>query len=225
MHVLISSWVKEIIYGENVMQNCMNLEKIVLEKLAQFRDERKITWLAEQTGISQPTLSRAAKGENDLGLSSVSKLIDFFNLSVVEPGVNPLEFYLVTKVEAQAGAGSSFVTSDKIKGMYAFRRDFFQTAGINADKCVMFDVIGQSMQPLIMDGDTILVDESQKDLKDGEIFLVSLGEELLVKRVQRTPRGWLLISHNPDYAPIPIEQCDLAAFVVHGRVRWFGRVV
>lgn len=207
------------------MQICMDLEKIVLRKLAQFRDERKIKWLAEQTGISQPTLSRAAKGENDLGLSSVSKLIDFFHLSVVEPGIDPLEFHLVPKVEAQAGAGSSFVTSNEVKGLYAFRRDFFKASGINADKCVLFDVLGKSMQPLIMDGDTILVDESQKELKDGEIFLVSMGGELLVKRVQRTPKGWLLISQNPDFAPMLVEQCDLDSFVVHGRVRWFGRVL
>lgn len=207
------------------MHFCMNLEKLILDKLAQLRDERKISWLAKETGISQPTLSRAAKGETDLGLSHISRLVDFFHLSVVDVGVNPLEFELVPKVEAMAGAGSSFVTSDKVKGLYAFRHDFFQSMGINAKKCVLFDVIGNSMSPLIMDGDTILVDESEKYLKDGDIFLVSLGEELLVKRVQRTPRGWFLISQNTDFAPIPVESCDFDSFVVRGRVRWFGRVI
>ena len=203
----------------------MNLEKIILDKLAQLRDERKITWLAKETGISQPTLSRAAKGETDLSLPHVSKLVDFFHLSVVDVGVNPLEFELIPKVEAMAGAGSSFVTSDKVKGLYAFRHDFFQRMGIKAKKCVLFDVMGNSMTPLIMDRDTILVDESERELKDGDIFLVSLCGELLVKRVQRTPRGWLLISQNPDFASIPVEPCDFDSFVVHGRVRWFGRVI
>ena len=71
----------------------------------------------------------------------------------------------------------------------------------------------------------ILVDQQARDLIDGKIFLVGFGDELLVKRVQRTARGWLLRSENRDYADIPVEGQDLEAFRVYGRVRWFGRVL
>ena len=53
----------------------------------------------------------------------------------------------------------------------------------------MLDVIGNSMEPLIRHKDTILVDQSVKEPSDGKIFLVGLGEELLVKRLQRTARA------------------------------------
>ena len=86
----------------------------------------------------------------------------------------------------------------------------------------MLDVIGNSMEPLIRHKDTILVDQSVKEPSDGKIFLVGLGEELLVKRLQRTARGWLLRSENRDVA---VEGPDLEAFRVYGRVRWFGRVL
>ena len=71
----------------------------------------------------------------------------------------------------------------------------------------------------------IFVDQSVKELRDGDIFLVGFGEELLVKRVQRTPRGWLLKSENRDFSDIVVEGPDLETFRVYGRVRWFGRVV
>ena len=67
--------------------------------------------------------------------------------------------------------------------------------------------------------------QSVKELRDGDIFLVGFGEELLVKRVQRTPRGWLLKSENRDFSDIVVEGPDLETFRVYGRVRWFGRVV
>ena len=203
----------------------MNLEETLTEKLKALQAERKLSRLAQETGISQASLSRAAHGKQGLGLNAVSRLLDFFGLEVVPTGNPPDEFILVAKIGAKAGAGSSCVTEDDVQGYYAFRLPFLQRVGISPNQCFMLDVMGDSMQPLIMNGDTILVDKSQTAPQDGKIFLVGLGEELLVKRLQRTPRGWLLVSQNTEYAPIAVEDCDLDTFRIHGRVRWFGRVV
>ena len=203
----------------------MNLEEALTEKLKALQAERKLSRLAQETGISQASLSRAAHGKQELGLNAVSRLLDFFELEVVPAGGIPDEFVMVAKVSAKAGAGSSCLTGGDVQGYYAFRLPFLQRVGISPNQCVMLDVMGDSMQPLIMNGDTILVDKSQTTPQDGKIFLVGLGEELLVKRLQRTPRGWLLVSQNTEYAPIPVEDCDLESFRIHGRVRWFGRVV
>lgn len=203
----------------------MTLEKILTEKLHALRADRKISWLASQTGISQASLARAAADQQELGLEAISKLVDFFGLTISEPGIDPVEYEMIPKVEARAGAGSSLITDDEVQGYYAFRQNFLCRVGIHAKRSIMLDVIGDSMQPLIMNGDTILVDQSQTIPQDGKIFLVGFGDELLVKRLQRTPRGWMLVSQNPDYAPMSVESSDLEVFRVYGRVRWFGRVV
>lgn len=207
------------------MQICMNLEEILTEKLHELRDARKISWLSKQTGISQASLSRAAKDEQELGLGAISKLMEFFGISVAGPGIDPVAYVMVPKVEAKAGAGSSLVTDGGVQGYYAFRLNFLQRVGISTQNSVLMDVIGESMQPLILNGDTILIDQSQKDPKDGGIFLVGFDEELLVKRLQRTAKGWLLVSQNPDFSPTPVEGSDLDSLRIYGRVRWFGRVV
>ncbi|WP_302554043.1 S24 family peptidase [uncultured Bilophila sp.] len=117
----------------------------------------------------------------------------------------------------------SLITSDEVLGYYAFRRDFLNRVGIHSKESVMLDVIGNSMEPLIRHKYTILVEQQETTLIDGKIFLVGFG--VLVKRVQRTARGWLLRSENKDYADIMVEGPDLENFRVYGRVHWFGRVL
>lgn len=197
-----------------------------IQALRDARDKAgSVARLAELTGVQQVTLGRWLSGERKPTVAELGKVFDRLGITLHEPGVDFMQFEMIPKVEALAGAGSSLVTSGETVGLYAFRHDFLQRIGVHAAACVMLDVMGESMQPLIMNGDTILVDTRQTELRDGKIFLVTLGEELLVKRIQRTVRGWMLISQNPEFAPMPVEECDLASFVVHGRVCWFGRVI
>lgn len=203
----------------------MTLAELVLNKLDELRAARKLSSVAQLTGISQASLSRAAARQQDLGLDAISRLVDFFGFTINPPEVEPDSYAMVPKVTARAGAGSSLITEESVAGFYAFRLAFLQRVGIDGEHSVMLDVLGDSMQPLIQDGDTILVDQSDTRLQDGKIFLVGLGEELLVKRLQKTVRGWLLVSQNSEYAPISVENPDVDAFRVYGRVRWFGRVL
>ena len=203
----------------------MKLAELVQNRLEELRLARKLSAVAQQTGISQASLSRAAAHQQDLGLEAISRLVDFFGFTVSPPDIETSDYTMVPKVAARAGAGSSLVTGESVAGFYAFRQSFLSRAGINGEKSVLLDVLGDSMQPLIQNGDTILVDQSDTRLQDGKIYLVGLGEELLVKRLQKTVSGWLLVSQNGEYASIPVDDPENEAFRVHGRVRWFGRVL
>ena len=183
------------------------------------------TKLAEMAGVQPVTLGRWLAGTRKPSLEEIGKIFDILGITLAEPGIDPATYEMIPKVEAKPGAGSSWITDGTVQGYYAFRLPFLQRVGISHKKSVLMDVIGQSMQPLIHEGDTILVDQSNTEPKDGFIFVVGLGDELLVKRLQRTARGWLLVSQNPDYSPIHVEGSDLENFRVFGRVRWFGRVV
>jgi peptidase, S24 family len=184
-----------------------------------------ITNLGKTLGASATTFFRVLKGGSP---PSADKLLDWvaqLGGRIVFPEDEMDGYEMIPKVTAQAGAGSSLITSDEVLGFYAFRSSFLNRVCIHPKSSVMLDVLGNSMEPVIRHKDTILVDQSEKTLKDGKIFLVGFGDELLVKRVQRTPRGWLLKSENKDYSDITVEGPDLESFRVYGRVRWFGRVV
>ena len=79
--------------------------------------------------------------------------------------------------------------------------------------------MGDSMDPLLRDGDEILVDRTPRPFREG-VHVARLGEALLVKRIQAVPPGrLLLISENPAYGPIEMSASDVD---VVGRVVWKG---
>lgn len=161
----------------------------------------------------------------DTQYSAVVDWLEKLGGQIALPAEDIEEYAMVPKVSAIAGAGESLVTSGKIKGYYAFRNAFLERERIHPEKCVLMVVAGDSMEPLIKDGDTILVDESENTPRDGYIFVVGLADTLMVKRLSRIPNGWRLCSENRDRADTDVQGDEMETFRVYGRVRWFGRVL
>jgi len=130
-------------------------------------------------------------------------------------------YTLVPKVQARLAAGTgSLETEGKVIGYYAFKTDFLRRKG-RAGKMVLMDVLGDSMEPEIKDGDTVLIDESQNAILAGGLFAVGIEQEVFLKYLLRVPGKLVLKSKNPEYDPIEVDMNgDLA-----GTVRVIGRVV
>lgn len=132
-------------------------------------------------------------------------------------------FQYIPKVEARLSAGGgSFEVGAEITGYYAFRKDWLQTKG-NAARMVMLDIVGNSMEPELKDGDTVLLDESQKDILAGAVYAVGVDDTILVKRVEKHPNKLVLLSENRDYAPIFLDRRDIDSIRIIGKVIWVCR--
>ena len=178
-------------------------------------------------GASRATFYRAFD-ENDPHMPKAEILcewLDKMHVQVVFPGEELDGFVLVPRVKATAGAGESWEVESDIAGMYAFRESFMQSIGVKPKNAIMMYVRGDSMQPLICDHDTILIDTSDKKPVEGFLYVVAFGEMLMVKRLQRIPNGWSIVSENKNYQPIPIEGQEQESLNIVGRVRWFGRTI
>ena len=106
-----------------------------------------------------------------------------------------------------------------------FAPDFFgKKLGRSADGMVIVDAVGESMEPVIGDGDLVMIDTAETQPREA-IFAVALGEELFVKRLARRPHGIDLLSENPHYPPMVLEGPDLADLQIIGRVVWIGRTL
>ena len=80
---------------------------------------------------------------------------------------------------------------------------------------------GDSMEPTIPDGATILVDSSRIEPLDGKIYVIRIDDRLWVKRVQWIPSGGLrLISDNRTYDNFDISKADLE----HDNIQICGQV-
>ena len=62
-------------------------------------------------------------------------------------------------------------------------------------------VVGDSMAPAIRYGDLVVLDAGRAEPLDGQVFVVRMGEGVLVKRLRRTDDRWELESDNPAYEP------------------------
>lgn len=199
----------------------------IFEMLRNFTEERhngNKASAARELGVSQVTFTQWLNRVRTPNLAALDPVFKALGVKLAIPGKEFLDYDYVPKIAAKAGAGASLETNGDLEGLYAFRKDFMGIEHISAAHSVLMDVVGDSMEPLFSEGDTLLVDKSDIEVMDGKIYVVTLGDELRVKRVQKTLRGLLLRSENPKYADVPVEGPDLENFVVHGRVRWCGKV-
>jgi SOS-response transcriptional repressor LexA len=156
------------------------------------------------------------------GVDALQPVIDALGWKLMFPDEKLSEYELIPKTSARAGAGSSHLIEDETEGLYAFRKDFLSSLRISKNS-VLLDVMGDSMEPTLRNGDTILIDRSDREVHDGLIYLVGFQQQLLVKRLFRDIAGLVLRSDNAAYREtlIPPEYMD--DFTVFGRMRWMAR--
>jgi SOS-response transcriptional repressor LexA len=155
-------------------------------------------------------------------IDQIGVIMDAMGAQIVLPQEELAEYELIPKTSARAGAGSSHLVEDETEGLYAFRKDFLSALRISKNS-VLLDVLGDSMEPTLRNGDTILIDRADTEVHDGLIYLVGFQQQLLVKRLFRDIAGLVLRSDNTAYREtlVPPEYMD--DFVVFGRMRWMAR--
>lgn len=102
-----------------------------------------------------------------------------------------------------------------------YHRSFFDNLGINPKHCRRFVVSGDSMAPLINDGDTVLIDCTLgQKLIDGEIYGFWQAQNgLRVKRIYIPMGGGITIhSDNPRYEDEYYDDSESCNFRLIGRV-------
>ena len=100
---------------------------------------------------------------------------------------------------------------------FRFSRKWLREQGLESSKLSAVRVIGDSMEPLLREGDDLLVDMSGKPFRDG-IYVVRLDEGLLVKRVTSQGGGrFSLLSQNLSYPPLSVQADEIDLV---GRVVW-----
>lgn len=138
------------------------------------------------------------------------------------------EFVFVPRYDIQAAAGHGQLVGDEqpIFAM-AFRRYWIENYVTRDIKNLsVISVKGDSMEGVLNDGDTILINHGQTTPRDG-LYVLRLNENLLVKRLQLIPGGIVnVISANEAYPTFEIDLKNLTDDVaIIGRVEWFGRSI
>ncbi|PHS48790.1 MAG: transcriptional regulator [Marinobacter sp.] len=137
------------------------------------------------------------------------------------------EFALVPGYSIQVAAGNgSLPGPEYATRKLAFRRKWLRFRGLNVKDLALVFAKGDSMEPTIDDNNTVMIDTSQRELRDGSIYVIRTDDHLIVKRIQtRLGKQVLLISDNKAYPPIEVNMEDPGDLEVIGRVVWIGKDV
>lgn len=201
--------------------------------------------LTDATGVSRQALHNWKKDNKSPTLESVEKIADFFGVSVpslLEEGGSvvqafspteetPPEGYVAVpefKLQFSAGPGCQVVpewVEAEESEVAWYRESFFQRRNIRPDQCRRAQVSGDSMCPTICHGDTVLFEvlkdtsATSYEIVEGKIFVLSVDEDLKIKRVIKVKDGLSLLSDNPDFQreTYQNEECE--------RVRVWGKVL
>jgi len=133
------------------------------------------------------------------------------------------ELERVPKVNARLCAGNgSFEVNADIESYYAFQKGWLRQKG-DAGAMVLLDIYGNSMEPEIRNGDTALIDQSQKAILAGALYAVGIEDTIMVKRIEKRPNKLVLLSNHKDYLPIMLNREDARAVRIIGKVIWICR--
>ena len=126
-------------------------------------------------------------------------------------------------VLATSVGGDAVAYGERVTGRLKFRRSWLARHGLVARSCRIIEVVGESMEPTLADGCSILVNHASRRRRLGRIYVLRTGEGLVVKRAGRDPAGiWQLVSDNPDKYVWPTRPWPRDAEIV-GEVKWAAR--
>ena len=139
-----------------------------------------------------------------------------------------LDYVMIPAFDVNASAGGGTIPWNEAHvGDFPFRLDFIKgELRTRVGSLSMISVEGDSMHPTLSSGDQIMVDRSDTDIRGGDgMYVILLGESLMVKRVQRLPGGSLRVkSDNTVYEEFTIDAVTFPDdFSVIGRVVWYGK--
>lgn len=137
--------------------------------------------------------------------------------------LDPETLALVPRVRVEILGGADVVDAvEEQMPPLAFRRDWLQRKLVTSKRNLKIcSVIGQSMHPHLDDGDIVMIDTGQKDVRDGEIYAIRYGHEIRIKRLFKTLDGIRIHSDNPVF-PDEVVGPSTQGFEIIGRKIWRG---
>lgn len=191
-------------------------DQIILDKFSErlFKlvkeNNTDINILARVLGIkSKSTIYRYMNGEMSPKITTIKYLAEYFNVNEIWlMGYDvPMERQ---KVESNSNsnksipilgtvkAGYNWLAEENVIG-YITDRDTVKDYEKNINEYFALKVTGDSMLPLLSDGDLVIVHD-QDDVESGQTAVILInGEEATVKKVIKTNEGIELHAMNPYY--------------------------
>jgi len=197
--------------SEMINRNSSYLQQFIRKGSPRKLEESDRRTLAEFFGVD----------ERELGAPKEKSYIS--TGATENAGDQAAQWVEVPRLDLGASAGPGALgDGERVFDGFRFSRRWLREQGLDGARLSAIRVEGDSMEPLLRDGDEILVDLTERPFRDG-VHVVRIDDNLLVKRVAQTgPGRFALLSQNLAYPPLEVEADSIE---IIGRVVWkAGRI-
>lgn len=211
----------------------------ILDRLKTVYKYKSDVQLADKLGVRQSVVANW-RSRNSANLELIISKCDDINLNWLFRDEGPMriggegndvgapsEFYSIPfYANVKASAGHGLVGEDISAPLtIKFRRHFVNnTLKAAANDLIGMLIKGDSMNPVLKDGDLIIVNRAATK-PDQNMFAVRIDDEVYVKYIQRVPGNKLqLISANETYPPLLVDPADYN-FQILGKVVHLSRTL
>ena len=155
-----------------------------------------------------------------LGLTEYPMAAEELAILMQPPGAPPLVGIGPLMIRGGPVSDTTPFWDDPLTGLIWFNRSWLERNEIDPNRASVTNVVGDSMEPTLTEGSTILVDHRRKRRRQGPIFLIQNSDEVLIRRAALpSSRIWHMVSDNPDWSPVPWP----SDAEIIGEVRWAAR--
>lgn len=184
------------------------------EKIKEIIDDRNITQdkFGSMIGKTNACVNQWIKGKRDLSTSDIEKICDVFSVSPnflynreTETTI-PSDIVKIDVLDVSACCGNGIANiSENVIGHQFVSKNLLKDITFTAPENIkIVRAVGDSMIPTINPQDMIWIDMSVKEPSSDGLYLLTVGQDLMIKRIQINPfnNQVQIKSDNPAYAPI-----------------------
>lgn len=195
---------------------------------------------ASKLAVGNPSLLKNMRNrrgkERDHPLENIKKLAKVLDLEVyigpprqaneervVHLGEEDYAAVPLYAAEASAGPGAENGNAEIIDQL-AFQRSWLKKMSVKVDHACLLRVRGDSMSPLLQDGDIALIDQSKSKIRNGRAYaFVDIDGQTRIKRLEQLDEKTLLLrSDNPNHTWELRKATELNRIKMIGEVVWSG---
>ncbi|MGP9666327.1 XRE family transcriptional regulator [Halomonas sp. AOP22-C1-8] len=131
------------------------------------------------------------------------------------------DYAFVPLYDAQCSAGDgAWNEGCRVLTHISFTRYSLRKQGLTPDHLSAIRIDGDSMEPVLHNGDTVLIDHTRTTIEGEGIYILRLDGHLYAKRLQRNFDGVSVISANSAYDKVTVPRDRMHELEIVGRAVW-----
>ena len=168
---------------------------------------------AEFCDVSDNTVGNWVNKRATPSLDTLQQIADWLGVSLQEllfgeDSSTSMDLVAVPEYDIKFSCGNGhalFEDREPIRYVY-YLRSWFAANEINPQRAARGRIIGDSMEPLLFEDDSVLINFDDTQVVDGKVYAFRVDDTLHIKRLAQLPGvGLQVMSDNPKYAPYILE--------------------